>query len=673
MDLEALLGSEDPEVRRRGLASLARSEDSARGRRLMCALGDEDWRVRKEAARVAATVAESWGLLPDLVDALVQGDNVGLRNASLEVLERLGPSAASALLVALPRVPDGARKFLVAALGHAGRAGVDRLAELSADPDRNTAQAALEALARIGGQRAEAALRRHLASEDPVQRVAALEGLERLEATVSLGELRVLLDDRLLRRLALRTLGFCEDPEVVAVLIDALSDGSATTAIEATVALGRLMQRGGAPARALRERATLLDASTRATLRSVCAAGRDSVRRSATRVLLLARDPAILGTAAELASEDRLAPAALEAIRSWGQAAVEPLLAAAEHLEVRAHATALEMAAELAEDGADEATLERLRAALREGIEADERVLVAASATALARWAQGRDAVALVAAASRFEGAVAASAGRSLEALAGREPAAVQAALRDVVLDGSTGAGLVPAVAALGGAVASDRLRAVLNADDPRARRAAVIALPTLGGRLAAELAGFALADEDVDVQVAAVGVLGRLDEEGDGLDGLRLALRATFEPVVAAAARALGMLGDTSSAAQLRELVSEGQPGVAVAAMEALRAMNDPALDDLLVEALGASDDELVKEALRAIARRESPRRAARVALALEHGAWDVRQLAANLLGEIDSDEARGALTRRAEREGDRLVLASIERSLRLLEEAGG
>src|SRR5690606_12968401 len=141
---------------------------------------------------------------------------------------------------------------------------------------------------------------------------------------------------------------------------------------------------------------------------------------------------------------------------------------------------------------------------------------------------------------------------------------------------------------------------------DARARRAAVLALPRLGGVRAAELAGFALADEDVDVQVTAVQVLAQLGAEDGkplGAEHLRLALRAQFDPVIAAAARALGALGDRASIPILRELVREGRPGVAAAAMESLRVLEDPGLEELLVEALGQSDEELVKEALRAIA----------------------------------------------------------------------
>ncbi len=314
-----------------------------------------------------------------------------------------------------------------------------------------------------------------------------------------------------------------------------------------------------------------------------------------------------------------------------------------------------------------------MRAAVREALGSSEPVIAAAASGAMASWAEPDDADALVACAMRFSEQAARPVGRALERLALREPEAVERAIRPVPLEGPVAAAILPAVAVLGGVAATDRLQATLSADDARARRAAVMALPRLGGERAVELAGFALADEDVDVQVAAVSVLAQLvDPQGAalGADTLRLALRSSFEPVVAAAARALGVVTDRGSMDALRELVSEGRPGVAVAAMESLRAMQDPALDDLLVESLGQSDEELVKEALRAIAQSQSPRRAARLALALEHPAWDVRQLAVRLLVEIGGEASREALKKRLAREDDAGVRAEIEAAL---EQSGG
>lgn len=675
-DIEAAFASADPEVRRRATIAVAGAEAATHAPLLMGALGDADWRVRKEAVNVAAQVAEAWGLLPELVEVLCQGENVGLRNAALEVLERLGPRAASTLLVALPRVSDSARKFLVAALGFAGGAGVDRLAELAVDNDANIAQAALEALARIGGGRAEAALRASLGSEDPVQRLAAIDGLEHLGAGVSLVELRPLLEDRLVRRHALRMLGHCSEGEVVGTLLEALEDGSPATALEVAVALGRLLERGGPVARDLNDRTSALSPSQRRALLDVATGRREPARRSATWLLLLAREAAVLGVAAELVAEDRLTPPALDAIRGWGGDAVGPLLDACAALDVRPRATALEMAAELASEGADAGTIRALRASLRGSLGSRDAIIAASAASAMARWAEACDAEGLVSLAQRAGAETAGVVGKSLEALAAREPEAVGAALEGVALEGVALAGLLPAVAALGGPRATDRLRSALSADDPGARKAAVLALPRLGGERAAELAGFALADEDADVQVAAVNVLARLSREASGrpgLEQLRLALRADLDPVLAAAARALGAIGDEESLPRLRELALSGSPGVAVSAMAALRMMDDASFDDLPDSALGQPDVELVKEALRAIARRsESPRQAARLALALEHPAWDVRCLAAALLAAVGGRDAKSVLQKRAEREVDGLVRSAIDDALaKLAEEA--
>lgn len=658
------LSDADAELRRRAVVELASSELEDRAARLVVALGDVDWRVRKEAARVATENAEPWSLLPALVDALAQGDNVGLRNSALEVLEALGPRAAPSLLDALPRVPETARKFVVAALGFAGAEALGPLATLAHDPEPNTAQAALEALARVGGPQAVDVLRGHLRASDPVQRLAALEGLEHLEARLSLEELAPLIEDRWVRRLAVRMLGLSDDPRASAVLFRVLEDGSPALALEAVAALGRLLDRGGADA-VLAHASIASDRARRALRAITTGTSHDRERRAAITLLVWAHDAEALPAAAELAAEDALSPVAIEALRRWGAAAVDPLLASAPSLAPRARAAALEMAAELAEPEGDARRREAVAVALRGALGSDDAVVAAAAAGALFAYAEPSDAEALVRCALRFPEHAARAVGRALERLVAHSKEAVEHAIRAVPIDGAVSAALLPAVAALGGTAANDRLQATLNAGDPRARRAAVMALPRLGGVHAVELAGFALADEDLDVQVAAVQVLAQLfDDEGRplGAEPLRLALRSGVEPVVAAAARALGAIGDRASVLVLREHVAHGRPGVAVAAMESLRSLHDPELDGVLDGALDQRDEELAKEALRAIAESASVSRSARIARALEHEAWDVRQLAARLLAELGDPSACAALAARLEHEPDAGVRESLE-----------
>ncbi|MFK7990569.1 MAG: HEAT repeat domain-containing protein [Sandaracinaceae bacterium] len=666
-----MTSEQEAERRRRALTALEHAADDARAERLIEALGDVDWRVRKEAVRVASAVAEPWGLLDALVAALVQGDNVGLRNAALEVMERLGPRAADALLTALPSVPDTARKFLVAALGCAGPSALPALAEIAQDADANTAQAALEALARIGGPEAETALRGHLGSPDPVQRLAALEGLERLEATVTLDVLRPLLEDRLVRRPALRLLGYTEDPEAGEVLLASLEapGGHPTGASgDAVAALGRMLSRGGPAAREIAEVAPALGPEVRAALRTLAGERRPPTRRAATWLLLLARDVEVLGLAAEAVAEDRLPPVALEALRVWGTDAVDPLLDIAPELSGGAHAAALVMAAELAQAGeATSAQVARLRGALRSALDAEPSV-ASSAVGALEAFAESSDVPRLVELANHTHGGLARAAAHALTSVAAREPTVVEDAV--VEANSNVGAALVPVMATLGGGSASDQLQAALSADDVDTRRAAVIALTHLDPVPATELAGFAMADEDLGVQTAAVRVLAELARR-DGaprpqaVAHLRLALRAHAEPVVATAAAAIGDLGDRASVPHLRDLVSEGRPGIAVAAMAALRVLEDPALHELLVDALGQNDEELVKEALRSLAEQPGPRRSSRLALALDHPAWDVRTLAAELLGEVGGDDGQRALAARLPQETDPGVRAVIEAML--------
>ncbi|NOY94538.1 MAG: hypothetical protein GXP55_25455, partial [Deltaproteobacteria bacterium] len=79
-------------------------------------LADASWRIRKRACGTAVALIEAGpgGLQPlrrRLLDAIAQGENVGLRNAALEVLGRVGERALEALVAAYDEASPGARKF----------------------------------------------------------------------------------------------------------------------------------------------------------------------------------------------------------------------------------------------------------------------------------------------------------------------------------------------------------------------------------------------------------------------------------------------------------------------------------------------------------------------------------------------------------------------------------
>jgi HEAT repeat protein len=157
-DIEQLLGSPDPEVRRRATASIAELPPAEGAPLLLRALGDSDWRVRKEASSVATALGPADALLDRLVTALFPGDNVGLRNAVVETLGSFGRSAVPAVTRVVDRLDADGKKLAAEVLGRAhDPAALAALEKLYADGDPNVRTAALEGIADIGSVAVDAA------------------------------------------------------------------------------------------------------------------------------------------------------------------------------------------------------------------------------------------------------------------------------------------------------------------------------------------------------------------------------------------------------------------------------------------------------------------------------------------------------------------------------------
>jgi HEAT repeat protein len=472
-------------------------------------------------------------------------------------------------------------------------------------------------------------------------------------------------------------LGRTGDTAAVEPLVSALAEASRHAVAGAAIALSQLADAAPGGAERVADALSHVSHDALRVLRDLLSEGDVETRRAAAHVLTIARDVAALEGIATLAAFDDLSRGAATAFRAWGAEVVSPLLDAHERLEDRPRAVALELAADLGGATPRESAAfdhARLRGALRAALGAGHPALAAAAARSLAQWAEASDAEALVATAvdRDAEPLIHASA-TALDALAHRAPDAVRDALADVRLEGTAGAVLLPIVARLGGERTVERVQTAMSSDAASTRRSALEALSAIGGQNTVDDVTLALADESVDVRMAAARVLGSLrDEDGRpvGAEQLLLALSSESAAVRGAAARALGVTGDGRAVEALRELLRDREPGVAVAAMEGLRALRDPTLGDLLVEALGHQDDEVVKQALLALREAAGGRMAHRLTLGLSHPSWDVRRLAAGLLGQVGGDEVVAALRARLEDEPDDLVRAAVTESLNKLGE---
>jgi HEAT repeat protein len=670
-----LLQQAEPEARRVAVQQIAKVPGHDAPALLLRALGDDDWRVRKDGAAMAPALNRRDEVVTALVAGLEETVNIGLRNAAVEALVAIGPDAVAAVIEALARFDADARKLAVEMLaGVPDIRGAAALVRCLSDEDANVRVAAAEALgnASLAGEEtrdlATRALVASLDIRDTFSTIAALDSLARLDARLPWSTLEPYSRDRLLRRYVLAVGAGCREPDAVRGLAAATGDPTRTISREAIVALGDLVARAteaelvdiaraavrAVPEGPLHARAAALDAT-------------DLRARAAALVILgLLGEAGDVATLVEALAEDEVAERADFALRLFGPTSVAPLLAAASLARPRVRVAAFALVVSL--DGAD---VTAVRAALRQGVEDSSTEVVAAAVKALGTFGEAEDLRRIAPAVGHEDERIAATATNAVTELAERHVEAARALLEE-----SEGG---PDPLALGcillGAIASTQslrnedirlLERALVHHLPRVRRAAIDALARCGGEAAADAVVFALADEENEVKLAAVRSLGRL-RRAEPL--ARMVAHARDPVVTATALLALGEADPERALLAARPLVTHPVAAIACAAVEAVGRLASPrglphlaaACEDALFAALDHPDAEVVKLALSLAGGRPGARALARLGLCLDHASWEVRRVAAELLGRDKSPSAQALLRARYEREKDSFVRDAI------------
>jgi HEAT repeat protein len=675
-----LLQQAEPEARRVAVQQIAKVQGREAPELLLNALGDDDWRVRKEATLVAPGLERREEVVATLVAALEDTVNIGLRNAAVEALVAIGPDAVHATIDALGRLDADARKLAAEVLGGVPDVrGTAALSRALQDEDSNVRVAAAESLGKASPAGEESrslateSLVAALSTSDVFLKIAALDSLARLESRLPWSVFAPYVDDPLLRRYAIAAASGSREPAAVRVLGQATGDASPTIAREALVALGEIVTSASGDAELLACARVALAGSTRGrehARRAVADVEDPRARVGALLVLGLLGDPEDVPALVNALGDDDVAERADLALRLFGPASVRPLLAAARLAKPAVHAAALGLVASL--EGAPVADV---RKALRKGLEDPSVEVVACAVECLGPLGEARDLRRLAKLVWHEDERVAAVATSAVCELAARHVDAARALLRDA----RSGHDPVVLGCILLGAIASTQalldddirlLQRALSHDQPQVRRAAIDALALGGGDAAAEAIIFALADEEQEVQLAAARALGRLGRA----DTLVRVVSDTRDPVLTATAlRALGDADPDRALASARPLVGHADAAVACAAVEAIGQLRSNrgsgrvpphvavACEDALFAALDHPDEEVVKLSLSLVGAQPGARALARLGLCLDHSSTEVRCVAAELLGQDNSAGARALLRARYEREKDQLVRAAI------------
>ncbi len=680
--LEAAFASDDPESRRRALALLQEPgfEPGSSSQFLLRALGDDDWRVRKQAIEVVTALPPFPELLAGLVLALEPGDNVGLRNAVVEALGAFGEPALNAIVDKLPALDADGKKLAAEALARTLLpAALPALRPLLLDRDPNVRAAAIEGIARVGAAAADDALEileSFLArsEEEPFVRLSALDGINRLGSQLPWRTIERMLSDPVLERSALSAAGRSMHPQAWGALLAALEraqGGGVSTVLAALLEYARsfaqseLLLRAEPPSERVVER----------LLRLSCADNEDLPSRKAALIVAGALGlERVAPLAAEALSDVRVLGEADEALGLLGARAVPALLERLTSADADTCAVCIGIVSSLA----DRALTPLPVASIRNWVDAGVPVVARAGLAAITllgnetcfptveRWLGSEEA--------------GSAAETALAALAQRYPDAARARARGARAEGAeahAAAVIHSALAApIRDTVSEDvaYLSLLLSHPDKAVRRAALAGLGRAGSELGAQTAGFALTDEEPAVRYAAVLALSRLRSADGALVGmsklLELVHSSADDELTAAALGALAESGDARVLGVLRSLLRNAPPLVAVAAIEALARSSDPRRVDALLEGFSHGELEVAKASILALSDSADPRVIPHLGACLDHAAWDVRRLSADMLGRMGGEAVLILLRARLSHEDNPRVLEAISRAI---EEASG
>ena len=650
-EIAGRLADASPEVRRRAVRDLAELPPAEVLLSALAALGDDDWRVRKEAVAVFVGWGGAAEPAPALLAAIEQEENVGLRNAAAEALSQVAGPAIDLVIERLPALLGTSRKIALDVVGRSADPRRSRiLSEHLADDDVNLSAAAAELMGEAGGDGVVEALAGCLERNEQMVVLAALQSLNRLGAHLPFERLEPLVAVPLYGSALLEALGRTGDPAAAHPIVTRIP--ADPMAARALVVMHGSSERAG---RAVESAIGSAGKAVLAALSEAAASGDFAARYAAVSCLLWARRTECVPQLVALARDEALHAHVVDGLAAWGAPALDALDAMFPSAQGRALASLIAVTGRLLDLEEGRRRIPLFTAFLNSG----DSVVVTAAMGALARFGDAAIVPRLLDLVRAEQERVRRAASRALVQIGRRHPDAVHDALRWTAFEGDRGVELMRVFQEVGRAEDAPLIASALTSPSPSLRRAALGALAAVAGGGAIHEISLSMTDESADVREAAVAALATLGPAAS--ETIVSALHGSEGPLRPALVRALGRVGHPEAQTILKRAMRESAP-TAIAALEAAAALG---LDPLGTkgELLGHPDTEVVKTAIAALG--DTVTDAELVAL-LCADAWDVRlaaveRLSRRALKPAVLDSIRAALAT----EEDDLVRAAIERAL--------
>lgn len=599
LDIRSALRSDDEEIRRSALKSLKGISLIDSFDVVVTAMGDESWRVRKEAVEIFVFSEPDENFIERLLEFLRSEDNAGLRNSAAEAVIRLGSTASQPLIRLLSDSDADVRKFIIDVMGAIGDPVFAQplLASLE-DHDANVASAAAEHLGSLGESSVTPNLIRAIvANESILFRFSALEALGKL-ATPSFvpEEILKLAEQEILRKAVYDCLGNISDESSITLLLEGLTCRQKSARAAAVKALFRVYERSDQNVRhdMVGRLCTLKDSPSIAGLFELFETGDYVLIEALIWFSRVNTDIRFVPFLLELFVADRFAETALMSLKNFGQEGMAEVVArystAGENARVALCTLIGECGYSIYSD--------LVQGSLRDN-SARVRKTAAVSVGKLGYISSIPDLVTLI---DDVNSDVCSAAVISLQKFALIDRATVLGIARRLS-DSELPHHRRYASLLLASLGESERLLLLVNDEDPQVRTAAVSSIGILPSDKAGSILIMSLLDVDPDVRIAAAYALGEM-KTVTALTALESALEDEDIWVQCAAMKAINRIEPERILLIVKQIYAKAEGLLMITCLQLLEHNPDPDALSIIQHALKSTDRDIVLQASKSLER---------------------------------------------------------------------
>ncbi|MDA8429491.1 MAG: HEAT repeat domain-containing protein [Geobacteraceae bacterium] len=661
LDIQSALQSHDEEVRRKAIQDLKGMPLQKTCTLLLTSMGDESWRVRKEAVEVFVSSDPDERTIDGLLELLRSEDNAGLRNSAAEAVTRLG-ERATASLIRLVRDSDAdVRKFVIDVMGSISAAVfIPPLLSALQDADVNVAAAAAEHLGNLGDAGVvEELIRAIVRNTSDFFRFSALAAIGKLAVPAPVpDEIKQLARQTLLRKAVYECLGSIADESAVALLLDGLSVRQKSSRNAALLALYRVFSRSTPAARQTIESSLqMFKGGDLVPILNDSFDPRDASLSEALVVILdIIGDKRSVDLFLHAFANERLSRVAVKALKHLGSDGIDTLISRYSSVDEDSRTAICTLIGECAcRNGSiiiREALCDPMPHVRKAAVTAAGKLRLSDCIPSIVRLLNDTDHDVRNAAVSCLQSMV-------LIDRSGIQAVANQIGDSNLAEQRKNAAILF---AALG---EGDRLSLLVKDEDALVREAAVTSIKKLHITEATGTLLIALVDENPDVRIAAAEALGEVGD-GDVIIALNHALNDEDSWVQCAALKSIARISPGATIHAIQTVFPHAEGLLMITCLELLEQLGGDQSLELVEQTLDNSDADVVTLALSIIARQAIDRVTRHADRLLSHHNKTVRASCAKAVAQLPTSQACRLLTHALEHEENDQIRIQLQNLLK-------